>query len=130
MENKILEVSRNLCHELAGAWRKLLTGPLAQQVPEEKEKNVDHDTTWYSGTWCIKGCPDCPCKIEYVSFVAAYDTKDQKWIRFESHDVCPACGAPLIDACLAPDFDAKISEIQEMKPQPDEAKQDPVKDEN
>ncbi|MDQ1239510.1 MAG: hypothetical protein QG577_1696 [Thermodesulfobacteriota bacterium] len=129
MEVKILEVSRNLGHELRGAWRKFLNRAL-HEVPEETEKNVDHDTTWYSGTWCIKGCPDCPCKIEYVSFVAAYDTNAQKWVRFESHDVCPMCGTPLINACLSPDFEAIIAEIQEMKPQPDEAKQDPVKDEN
>ena len=127
MEIKILEFSRNLGHELMEAWRKFLSRA-RHEVPGETEKNVDHETTWYSGTWCIKGCPDCPCKIEYVSFVAAYDTKDQTWIRFESHDVCPACGAPLIDACLAPDFDAKISEIHEIKTQPDEVKQDPVKD--
>jgi hypothetical protein len=129
MEKKILEASRNLSHEIAGAWRKFLRGAFSQ-VPGEEEKNVDQEIVWYSGTWCIKGCPDCPCKIEYVSFVAAYDTKDQKWIRFESHDVCPACGTPLIDACLSPDFEAIIAEIQEMKPQADDAKQDPVKDEN
>ncbi len=127
MEIKILEVSRNLGHELIEAWRKFLSRA-RHEVPEETEKEFDHDTTWYSGTWCIKGCPDCPCKIEYVSFVAAYDTTAQKWVSFESNDVCPVCGTPLLDACVSQDFEAIIAEIQEMKPQPDEVTQDPVKD--
>lgn len=70
------------------------------------------DIKWYSGTWCIDGCPNCPCKIEYVSFVGAYDSKNDKWVSFHTNDVCPSCGAHLINACLAPEPEKLLSEVR------------------
>ncbi len=82
---------------LRKGWKDLLSR-IRGGYSRNKSSN---DIKWYSGTWCIDGCPNCPCKIEYVSFVGAYDTKHDKWISFHTDDVCPFCGAHLINACLA-----------------------------
>lgn len=121
MANRLLEASRILSMELGAAFRRFLRDAFSS-FKKEPEKEPQPGVAWYSGTWCIKGCPNCPCRIEYVSFVAAYDTKAGKWIKFETNDVCPSCGTHLIHACLAPDSQITIEELKCALPTVGDAK--------
>jgi|UniRef100_A0A7C4ARN5 hypothetical protein len=92
---------RKVCKDLASRITRRFS-------EEEREDHIK----WYSGTWCIEGCPNCPCRIEYVSFVGAYDAKNDRWLSFHTDDVCPFCGTHLINACLAPEPEKLLSELR------------------
>lgn len=103
-----------LCFETVAALRKACKDLVYKISGRHSQDNKKEDIRWYSGTWCIDGCPNCPCRIEYVSFVGAYDTKNDKWISFHTDDVCPFCGAHLINACLASEPQKLISELRKQ----------------
>lgn len=109
---KTLDKRPNLLSELLRRFKGLIIQTFSRSSTadiKEESKGIK----WYSGTWNIKGCPNCPCSIEYVSFSGAYDSDSDKWQRVTTEDVCPSCGTHLKEACFASSPGKTVLQVME-----------------